>query len=82
MADLADFLIWFSVASFLFLGVVGLLEVAINRSVGQLSRRKETLPTRERDLLGDDYRDCVADYFARKQTRQRIVREVARVRSE
>jgi hypothetical protein len=32
------------------------------------------LPHREYDLMGEDYRDAVADYFHRKATRDRIVR--------
>jgi hypothetical protein len=27
-------------------------------------RRRQRIPAREMELIGDDYRECVADYFA------------------
>lgn len=80
MADLAGFLIYLSVALLLGFGVLAALEVALNWSVKNLTRTRQPLPRRERDLLGDDYRECVADYAAKVDRRRRIVKEVAGVR--
>jgi hypothetical protein len=81
MADIGYFLAWVAIAGFLFLGLMAVLELLVNLSVKQMARKTRPLPPRERDLLGDDYRECVADYFSRKQTRREIVREVAGVGS-
>lgn len=50
-----------------------LIDRAQDRSVAR-PRTDARLPQREYDLLGDDYRDAVADYFHRKAARDRIVR--------
>lgn len=82
MADLSGFLIYFSVASLILLGLLMALDMAVNWSVKNLTRTREPLPRRERDLLGEDYRDCVRDYAAKVDRRRRIVKRVAGVRSE
>lgn len=79
MADLSGFLIYLSVALLIGLGLLMALDMAVNWSVKNLTRTREPLPPRERDLLGDDYRDCVADYAAKVDRRRRIVKRVAGV---
>lgn len=82
MADLSGFLIYLSVALLIGLSVLKALDLAVNWSVKNLTRTREPLPRRERDLLGDDYRECVRDYAAKVERRRRIVKEVAGVRSK
>lgn len=49
----------------------------LHRSIGR-PRIDSRLPRREYELLGEDYRDAVADYFARKaerdERRERAIR--------
>lgn len=79
MADLAGFLIYLSVALLIGLGLLMALDMAVNWSVKNLARTREPVPPRERDLLGDDYRDCVRDYAAKVDRRRKIVKRVAGV---
>lgn len=50
-----------------------LIDRAQDRSLAR-PRLDNRLPEREYELMGDDYRDAVADYFHRKAARDRIVR--------
>ncbi len=39
-------------------------------------RLSARIPAREMELVGDDYRDCVAGYFARSERRAEIINHV------
>ena len=58
--------IW--IGAMIVVGLDWLFDRMLDRSVAR-PRTDTRLPRREYELLGDDYRDAVADYFARKAER-------------
>lgn len=51
-----------------------------NRPVKQPARVTHRISEREMQLVGDDYRECVAGYFGKVERRRQIVQEVCRER--
>ena len=47
-----------------------------SRPVNQPARITDRIPEREMQLVGDDYRKCVAGYFNKVERRRQIVKEV------
>ena len=47
-----------------------------NRRIKQPARMTHRIPEREMQLVGDDYRECVAGYFGKVERRRQIVKEV------
>ena len=47
-----------------------------SRPVNQPARITDRIPEREMQLVGDDYRECVASYFGKVERRRQIVQEV------
>lgn len=71
-----EFLLAVSLVWMLVLGLVGFMDRLIP---GERQPRQDTrIPRREYELLGDDYRDVLDDYFARKaerdERRERAIR--------
>jgi len=54
-------------------GAEWLITRLMDKSVAR-PRPDTRLPQREYELMGDDYREAVADYFHRRAARDRIVR--------
>lgn len=75
---MADFLIIIGVAGLAWTALVAVLEVAVNRKVDGPARTGRPIANSESDLLGDDYRAHVTDYFDRRYRRLEIIREVSR----
>lgn len=63
-------------ALFALLAAVHFIEWAKNRRVKQPARISDRIPEREMQLVGDDYRECVASYFGKVERRRQIVKEV------
>lgn len=71
-----EFLIAASLVWMLVLGLVGFMDRLIPSE--RQPRQDTRIPKREYELLGDDYRDVLDDYFARKaerdERRERAIR--------
>lgn len=69
---------WVLAMVVVFLGLAAIGYVARLFTPTPQPRRDERIPRREYELLGEDYRDVVADYFARKaerdERRERAIR--------
>lgn len=52
-----------------FAGLAWLADRRLDAPVAQVPRPDRHLPAEEYALLGDDYRDCVADYFRESRIR-------------
>lgn len=77
LSDLADFLIIIGVVGVAWAALVAALELAVNRKVNGPVRTGRPITGSESDLLGDDYRAHVTDYFDRRYRRLEIIREVS-----
>lgn len=53
--------------------LIGLVEWILDRSSAAPPRRSNRISAREMELVGDDWRDCVADFFAATRSERKGV---------
>lgn len=64
------FLFWVIAVSFGIAGLAGVEWLLTNWTPKMPPRKRERIPAREYELLGEDYRDAVEDWFHRREQRE------------
>lgn len=80
--DPASVLLWFGIVCLVILAFATLVNRLLDRSLPSPPRADLRVPARERELLGDDWRDHVAAYFRRVSRRNEIVHDVCHPEEE